>query len=345
MRSRLRTFTLLEILTLVLLPGCCWLTAQDVTQPAINPLSGTAPGLSQSVAPSYGKPLTLTINGQNFVANSQVSAGSVPLPTQFVGASQLTATVSESVLSTTGALGIKAGNSATLAVNPATVAVQVNSLTTALRSYDVTITYDRNIVAVSAANISGGTGAGFTSPPSVISIDSNAGRVRLSHTQAGNEPAGAFTVAALQFIPVAAGTSMLTLTTSVSSGIDGELVSGAPISLSASSVSVSQTTLFSNEIPLNVVQRGDLNASGAITIGDALVHALADAGVTKPSLVNAVGDFNLSGSTTIGDALVLALFTARLTANLPTPTVTSVSPNPSVRGGLMSSLHKSTYHE
>ncbi len=63
-------------------------------------------GLSQSIAPLYGAPFVLTINGQNFSSDSQVSAGSTALATTFVSSSQLSAVVPTAVLSTPGTLQI-----------------------------------------------------------------------------------------------------------------------------------------------------------------------------------------------------------------------------------------------
>ncbi len=87
----------------------------------------------------------------------------------------------------------------------------------------------------------------------------------------------------------------------------------------------------SNVVPLNVIERGDLNGNRSVNIGDALVCALTVGGLTRPALASSVGDVNLNGSTSIGDCLVVALFAGRANANFSIPDVTSVSPLPMVR--------------
>jgi hypothetical protein len=97
------------------------------------------------------------------------------------------------------------------------------------------------------------------------------------------------------------------------------------------SVSVTDTST-SNALNLTVVERGDINGSRSVTIGDALVTALTVGGLVKPSLPLSVGDLNLSGLANIGDALTLALFSGRVTPNLPSPAITSMSPATAIRG-------------
>ena len=77
----------------------------------INDLDATRAGLSQALALHHGKAFTLTVEGQNFLAGSQVYVGASALPTTYVRDSVLTALVSKSVLRTRG-------NHAVTVVNP-----------------------------------------------------------------------------------------------------------------------------------------------------------------------------------------------------------------------------------
>jgi len=90
-------------------------------------------------------------------------------------------------------------------------------------SFQVTIGYNKNVVQLDAANVTGGTGAGFTGAPVTINIDNATGSVTINAFQTGNSPTGAFTVAHLVFTPIATGTSNLTLsavTLTDTAGID-----------------------------------------------------------------------------------------------------------------------------
>ena len=92
---------------------------------------------------------------------------------------------------------------------------------------------------------------------------------------------------------------------------------------------------ISNSIDLRVVERGDVNGTRSINIGDALATAINVGGISKPAFPNTVSDINLSGGSNIGDALVLALFAANINPNMPAPAVTSVTPGPAVRGNAL----------
>lgn len=75
--------------------------------PSINPLSDTAAaGISQSVAPFYGSPFVLTVNGRNLSPNSQVTANGAALNSTYVSSTRLTATVPTSALATVGTIDI-----------------------------------------------------------------------------------------------------------------------------------------------------------------------------------------------------------------------------------------------
>src|SRR5439155_1480936 len=83
-----------------------------VTSPAptISALDATLPGLSQAVAPWYGGPFILTVNGTNFDVGAVVSLGSTTLITTRVSGTQLTAQVTRAALATIGNQGVKVTN-------------------------------------------------------------------------------------------------------------------------------------------------------------------------------------------------------------------------------------------
>ncbi len=93
--------------------------------------------------------------------------------------------------------------------------------------------------------------------------------------------------------------------------------------------------LVSNAINLNTIQRGDINSSRNVNVGDALVEALTLAGLTRPELATSVGDVNFNGAANIGDALTIALFAGHILPNLPTPVITSLSPIPVAPGAAL----------
>src|SRR5204863_4131799 len=62
---------------------------------------------------------------------------------------------------------------------PSSVDVIVNS-PMAVGSFQVTIGYNGSIVQLDAANVKGGTGAGFTGTPATVKIDNVAGTVTLN---------------------------------------------------------------------------------------------------------------------------------------------------------------------
>src|SRR5207253_7709450 len=76
----------------------------------INALAANPSGLSQVVAPWYGGPFILTVNGTNFDAGAVVSVGSTNLTTTRVSGTQVTAQVMGSALATIGNQGVKVTN-------------------------------------------------------------------------------------------------------------------------------------------------------------------------------------------------------------------------------------------
>jgi hypothetical protein len=158
--------------------------------------------------------------------------------------------------------------------------VNVNSKK-AVGSYQVTIGYDPATVLLSASNVTGGNGAGFTEAP--LSVNARPGSATINSFQVGQSPIGAFSVAQMAFTAVAAGTSSLTLTVgTVSDTLGNDLEpSEAQISLSSDTISVTSGTTASNAVNLRVVERGDVSGNRAVNIADALVVALTAAGVSS----------------------------------------------------------------
>ena len=93
-------------------PGGPSLVAATFTiSPANNPVP-TVTSLSPSNTPVGQLPANglITVNGTNFIATSTVSFNGNPRATQFVSASQLTATVLASDVATAGSINVKVSN-------------------------------------------------------------------------------------------------------------------------------------------------------------------------------------------------------------------------------------------
>ncbi len=324
---------LLKLWLTLVLTACSAASLLAQSTPIISDVTAQPPGITQALAPLGGTTFTLTVNGQNFFPFSKVFFGGTPLTTAFVSSIQLTATVPASLLQAPGNIPVTVVNTDPLAVTPSPVTLSVSS-STAVGAYQVTISYNKNIVSLVSGNITGGSGAGFTGSPVTINIDNANGQVTLNSFQTGNTPAGTFSVANLTFTGVSAGSSGLiisnpVLTDTLSHGLP---IPPAQITLSANSVNVGQAATVSNAINFRVVERGDLNGDRKVSIGDALYSALISSGLVKPPAPISAGDLNLSAAANIGDALVLALYSGRLIPNLPSPSVTSVSPATAVAG-------------
>jgi hypothetical protein len=94
--------------------------------------------------------------------------------------------------------------------------------------------------------------------------------------------------------------------------------------------------VVSNTVPLRVVQRGDIDGNGTITMDDATALALNAGGLGGDAPLSLpVGDINLNGAFNIGDALTLGRFANGYVPNLNTPVITNVSPSPAVAGQLL----------
>ncbi len=143
------------------------------------------------------------------------------------------------------------------------------------------------------------------------------------------------TVNGANFVPGAvvsvAGNNLTT--TRISDSQLTALVSTAALSAGSQDVKVTDPGPFvSNAVPLQMIERGDINGSRTVNIGDALVLALTAGGIRNPPLVPATGDINLNGGVNIGDALTLALFVGRANPNMTIPAISSVSPSPASAG-------------
>ncbi len=126
----------------------------------------------------------------------------------------------------------------TLSASPASVTVNIASGTTQIGSYQVTITYNKDLVTLSSSNVTGGSGAGFTGTPTTVNIDNTAGMVTVNHFQTGNTPSGNFTVATLTFTPIRAGTATLSTSGITVTNTAGNDVSSSFLSLSTTSLTI-----------------------------------------------------------------------------------------------------------
>jgi hypothetical protein len=93
--------------------------------------------------------------------------------------------------------------------------------------------------------------------------------------------------------------------------------------------------IVSNTVTVKAVERGDINGTRHINIGDALACALITGGINKPPLAVSVGDLNLNDIVNIGDCLAVALFAGRVYLNVAIPAVTGVSPGEAVPGNAL----------
>ncbi len=89
----------------------------------------TITSLNPSIAQAGAPALTLTVNGTGFTAASTIQWNGVPLPTTFVGATQLTTTVAASLIAAQGTAAVTVGtngavsNSSIFTIGPATPAI------------------------------------------------------------------------------------------------------------------------------------------------------------------------------------------------------------------------------
>ncbi len=186
-------------------------------------------GNNQVVAPGISLLLPLKVHvtnsasipvpGVNVAWAVQSGGGSVSAPSSITD-SNGDAVIGATVGSTAGTNTISATVTAlpavtftavarVLTISPSGITVNISSGTAAIGSYQVTITYNKDLVILNASNVTGGNGAGFTTTPTTVNIDNNVGLVTINSFQTGNSPSGNFTVAGVTFTPIRAGTFTL----------------------------------------------------------------------------------------------------------------------------------------
>jgi hypothetical protein len=228
-------------------------TNLQMTNPRIVTIAGTNCGLQLTDILGNAAPGdTLVVEGAGFDTQSpgnngvrftSVTGGTVKALLLAAGATQLHVRVPDTAIDgnvVVTALDSTVSNGV-LYRTPPTMAppvdVVVNSAN-AVGAYQVTISYDKNIVIVDPANVKGGTGAGFTARPLTVNVDNNAGTVTINHFQLGNSPTGQFTVANITFTPVGVGTSSLTFATRALTDTNGANLPVTRLSLSRGTITV-----------------------------------------------------------------------------------------------------------
>ena len=186
------------------------------------PVQVVTPGLSLLTALK----VKVTNSGSVALANVTVDwaaatgGGSVSAPTSITdvnGEATILATVGSSAGANTftaTVAGLPAvtfnATAANLAITGG-VTVNLASGATVIGAYQVTISFDKDLVTLASANVTGGSGVGFTGTPITVNIDNAAGTVTVNHFQVGSSPAGDFNVATLVFTPIRKGTGTATL--------------------------------------------------------------------------------------------------------------------------------------
>lgn len=257
------------------------LTGSPVTLSATATLTASkielVSGNNQTVAPGISllTPLKVKVTNAGNVAVPNVSVswtaasggGSVSSATSTTnssGEAQITATAGSSAGTNTftatksGLTGSPVTFTATAkAFSNVTVNVQINSGSTAVGSYQVTITFNKDLVKVDGSNSpdadgnpvsnpnvlgAGGT-TGFANPPGVINIENANSRITINSFQPVTNPSGTFTVARITFTPIRPGTVTLgtapttLLATTVTNTAGGD-VTGATVTFSQSSFTI-----------------------------------------------------------------------------------------------------------
>jgi alpha-tubulin suppressor-like RCC1 family protein len=225
----------------------------QTTDGRIAAVAGTNCGVQLAAIlgnPSPGETMVLEGAGfdvvtpaNNIVRFTAAGGGTVNATVIHAAGSQLQLHVPETAAAgnVTVAVAGTASNPLMFVPPPPTVPASVDVVVTspvAVGSYQITIGFDKNIVTLDAANVKGGTGAGFTDVPATINVDNNAGTVTINNFQIGSAPSGTFTVANLVFTPVTVGTSPLTVSGVTLTNTDGDDLPGSSISLSSGSIIV-----------------------------------------------------------------------------------------------------------
>ena len=201
---------------------------------------GGSPG---DVVVLEGAGFDVGIPANNVVKFTSLGGSTVTAPVLAAGGTQLHVRIPDTAAqgNVTVTVGAMTSNPITYtlpsAMVPSSIDVVVNSANP-VGSFQVTIGYNKNVVQLDAANVTGGTGAGFTGAPVTINIDNTTGSVTINGFQTGNSPTGAFTVAHLVFTPIAAGTSNLTLSAVTLTDTAGNDLPANRIVLSSDSITV-----------------------------------------------------------------------------------------------------------
>ncbi len=296
-----------------------------------NNLSGVIP----DIAPFYGGPFPLTVNGRNFDAASRVMMNGTPLNTTVNSDSVLTAIVPTSMLPVAGAAEITVATTANIS-GSLHVDVVVDS-DVAFRGYQVTLVYDTHVLAAYDKNATGGSVAGFTDKPTTVNTNIPGKVILNSFTTTTPISGTGLVIASFTFTPLTSGTTTVSLSTDEGdtyvTDYIGNYVPTAHIAVNPTSLTATPASFVSNSVSLKVAEHGDINLNRDVNIGDALVVALSvGLALNEPPLPASVGDINLNGAVNIGDALVLALYSGRVNPNLPAPQITGVTPSPVARG-------------
>jgi hypothetical protein len=133
-----------------------------VTAYFVGPPTSAAPvitSLNPTSATAAGAAFTLTVNGTGFVSGATVQWNGAPLPTTFVSATQLTASVSAGLIASTGNAGVAVANPGGISSN--TVTFPINA--SAAAGPAITSVSPSSAPAGSPAVIVTITGSGFAS--------------------------------------------------------------------------------------------------------------------------------------------------------------------------------------
>jgi hypothetical protein len=115
--------------------------------------------------------------------------------------------------------------------------VNIASGSALIGAYQVTITFNKNLVTLAAGNVTGGNGAGFGSF-TAKNIDNATGTLVINNFVAGSTASGNFTVANLVFTPIRAGTTTVTPSGITVTDEAGNSVSSSFLTLSVTSLNI-----------------------------------------------------------------------------------------------------------
>jgi sugar lactone lactonase YvrE len=200
-------------------------------------------GFAGDVVVLEGAGFDVATPANNVVKFTASGGATVTAPVLAAGGTQLHVRIPDTAAqgSVTVTVGATTSNPITYVPPPAMVSLSIDVVVNsanAVGSFQVTIGYNKNIVQLDVANVSGGTGAGFTGAPVTTNIDNATGTVTINTFQTGNSPTGAFTVAHLVFTPIAVGTSNLTLSGVTLTDTAGNDLPPYRIVLSSNSITV-----------------------------------------------------------------------------------------------------------